>query len=69
MSHDLDFLPLRKVVFQDAGDHGLAMRLETQETPDHRVFVFGCFLSAEQGTRLVRELAKSLEKKYPENQS
>ena len=69
MSHDLDFLPFRKATFHDAGDHGLAMRLETQESTDGRVFVFGCFLSAEQGTRLVRELAKSLEKKYPENQS
>ena len=69
MSDGLDFLPFRKATFSDAGDHGLAMRLETQESTDGRVFVFGCFLSAEQGTRLVQELAKALEQKYPENQS
>ena len=46
MSDDLDFLPFRNVVFHDAGDHGLAMRLETQESTDGRVFVFGCSLSA-----------------------
>ena len=39
MSDDLDFLPLRKVVFQDAGDHGLAMRLETQE---HQTIAYSC---------------------------
>ena len=46
MSDGLDFLPFRKATFSDAGDHGLAMRLETQESTDGRVFVFGCFLSA-----------------------
>ena len=69
MSDTMEFLPLRKANFSDAGDHGLAMRLETQETPDHRVFVFGCFLSAEQGTQLVQELAKALDQKYPESKS
>ena len=69
MSDGLDFLPLRKADFHDAGDRGLAMRLETEETPDHRVFVFGCFLNAEQGTQLLQELAKALEKKYPSNQT
>ena len=69
MSDGLDFLPFRKATFHDAGDHGLAMRLETQESTDRRVSVFGCFLSAEQGTQLVQELSKALERKYPENRS
>ena len=69
MSDGLDFLPFRKATFRDAGDHGLAMCLETQVSTDRRVSVFGCFLSAEQGTQLVQELSKALERKYPENRS
>ena len=56
MSDGLDFLPFRKATFRDAGDHGLAMCLETQVSTDRRVSVFGCFLSVEQGTQLVQEL-------------
>ena len=69
MSDTMDFLPLRKADFADAGEHGLAMRLETQESTDGRVLVLGCFVSAEQGRALVLELAKALDKKYPESRN
>ena len=63
MSGAMDFLPLRKAAFHDAGEDGLAMRLETQTSTEGQAYAFGCLLDAEKGTRFLQELASALQKK------
>ena len=61
-----DFWPLRKVSLFDAGEEGLAIYLETQQTLETGApKKFGCLVTEDQGVQLLRELASALDKKYP----
>ena len=63
MSDGGEFLPLRKADFHDAGEQGLAMRLETQRSTEGRAYAFGCLLSADEGRRFLQGLASALQEK------
>ena len=60
-------LPLDGSAYHDAGDERLAFRLWTQPSPSSgKVVHFSCLLDAESGKTLVRELAKALAQKFPD---
>ena len=62
-----EFVSLRKIDFMDAGEQGLALRRETQQSPTHgRAHAFGCLMDESQGRQFLREFSKALESKWGE---
>ena len=69
MSDEHEFISLQKINFADAGEHGLALRLETQRSLTHgKTYAFGCLLDEYQGRKFLQLLSSELEKKWGNTQ-
>ena len=67
MSDDHDFMLLQKADFHDAGDEGLAIRLQTEPSPTTgRAYAIGFLLDPTRGMKLLEELTTALARKYPD---
>ena len=59
---------LRKIKFLDAGDDGLVLFLETQQSPTHgQSHTFGCLMDETLGRQFLREFSNALELKWGKN--
>ena len=65
---DHNFLPLGNLTCHDAGEEGLAVRIETIPSPKSgNPYVISLLLNAEGGKSLLLELATALQRKFPDD--
>ena len=63
-----EFISLRKFHILDAHEKGMALRLETQPSPDTGLpYAFGCLLDEEYARRVLKELAVAVDRKWPKS--